>query len=462
MNDTRLNPTATSYAPGLPSDSNMLGQVSAPPSPYLEARVVSLEQGHLDLWSDMDSLTEMYHNLCSSVDKLKRGGWPVTVGPFQEQDLNESHQHAMNFKQELEQLSREVRESVDGDADPSDGQHYSTTTPNNPLVTDGPVDTLAPSQIPAPEPSPPSSPVTIVPQDLPVDQLSLTAWNPHYLTTLEPLSATSKIPTAEKMVTFHPAFLEQHLGGIDWSPGLRYVVNDPACFLKNRTYYLLDTDTDPYLPEKPGEHGAKLTAFFNESPEDKFGELPGGLTSYEDVPMFVAQKDSQGRTRYAYFGNYTQSRWSDKLDYDTMMARVPQHVKEYWATELTSSVRQDWVTKELKNHFFKKPEYEGRIFAAPEADTTTVTSEVEIKLNDKMARDVQKYVDQLRDWEREAKMKTAMIKKQFVLDAFDAADADDPPALRLWWEYLQCVDWRKDFYDLLVTIQSRKPDQFLK
>lgn len=36
------------------------------------------------------------------------------------------------------------------------------------------------------------------------------------------------------------------------------------------------------------------------------------------------------------------------------------------------------------------------------------------------------------------------------------ADMDDPPALRLWWEYLECVDWRKDFYDLLVTLQSRE------
>jgi hypothetical protein len=41
------------------------------------------------------------------------------------------------------------------------------------------------------------------------------------------------------------------------------------------------------------------------------------------------------------------------------------------------------------------------------------------------------------------------------------ADAADPPALRLWWEYLECVDWRKDFYDMLVTLQSRE-DRYLK
>jgi hypothetical protein len=276
------------------------------------------------------------------------------------------------------------------------------------------------TQAPSPAPSSLSSPITVVQQDLPIDELSLTAWKPHFVATLAPFSSTSEIPAMNNMVTFHPEFLAQYLGGTDWSPGLRYIAGGTSCILKNRTYYLLNRATDPYLPKKPGQHGAKLTAFFNEAPEDKFGDLPDGLSSYEDVPMFVEQKTSLGHLRYAYFGNYTQSRWSDKLDCDTMMARVPQRIKEYWAAELTSPIRQEWVTQELKNHFFKKPEYQGRIYAAVEADTTTVASEEEVKLNDKMARDVQKYVEELREWDREAKMKTAMIKKQFILDAFDA------------------------------------------
>jgi hypothetical protein len=92
-------------------------QVSAPPSPYLEARVSSLEGGHLSLRGDMDSLTEMYHVLCSSVDKLKKDGWPVSIGPFREQDLTQSHVSAAQFKKKLESLSREVHDSVDGAAD---------------------------------------------------------------------------------------------------------------------------------------------------------------------------------------------------------------------------------------------------------------------------------------------------------------------------------------------------------
>ena len=37
-----------------------------------------------------------------------------------------------------------------------------------------------------------------------------------------------------------------------------------------------------------------------------------------------------------------------------------------------------------------------------------------------MTQDVKAYVEELRAWEREANMKTAMIKKQFILDAFAA------------------------------------------
>jgi hypothetical protein len=91
--------------------------VSAPPSPYLEARVLGLEQGHADLRNNLDALTELYHDLSTSVDKLKKGAWAVTVGPFQEQDPIQSHQCALKFKEELEKLNRQVRQSVEHDAD---------------------------------------------------------------------------------------------------------------------------------------------------------------------------------------------------------------------------------------------------------------------------------------------------------------------------------------------------------
>jgi hypothetical protein len=112
-----LNAAASSYVPGSNTQNNTSSQVSLRLSPQLESRVFKLEEGHLGLSEQVDSLTKLFSDLCSSIDRIKKGGWPVTVGPFQEQDPNQSHQSALAFKQELDQLSREVHKSVDGVAD---------------------------------------------------------------------------------------------------------------------------------------------------------------------------------------------------------------------------------------------------------------------------------------------------------------------------------------------------------
>jgi hypothetical protein len=396
MSHGLLNPTIKGFAPISSQQHNMVGQVSPPPSPYLEARILNLEEEHVSLLGEVKNLKESLHDLSSSVNMLKKGGWPVHVGPFQEQDIKRSHQNAMEFSMELEKLKDEVQKSVNGNADVQKVNGMAPSKPDGSTIL-----------------SPPASPKTII-QDLPsVEALSLEAWEPHHLTTLP--AFPKHIPASEDLTTFHHDFLCQTLGGGIWSPGLRFVSGKGPCMLKNRTYYQIDPKNEPFLPKAPGEHGAKLTAFFNAAPEEKFASLlPEDSNSYENVPMFVLV----GK-RYMYFGNYSQTRWSDKLDYDTMTARVPQHVKNFWADELTAPTREAWVTDALKKHFFPKPEYTGRIYAELE-NASIIDAEKEIVLNDKMAKDVRRYVEELREWEREANMKTAMIKKQFILDAFEA------------------------------------------
>jgi hypothetical protein len=369
----------------------MVGPVVPPASPYLEARILNLEEEHVSLLGEVKNLKESLHGLSSSVDMLKKGGWPVHVGPFQEQDIKRSHQNAVEFSMKLEKLKDEAHKSVNG-------------KPNGmaPSKPDGSI-----------IPSPPASSNTAI-QDLhSVEAPSLEVWKPHHLTTLP--AFPNEIPTSENLTTFHHDFLCQTLGGKIWSPGLRFVSGTSPCMLKNRTYYQIDPENEPFLPKAPGEHGAKLTAFFNTAPEEEFANLlPEDSNSYEDVPMFVLV----GK-RYMYFGNYSQKRWSDKLDYDTMTSRVPQHVKTFWAEELTAPTREAWVTDALKKHFFPKPEYTGCIYAEL-GNASIIDTDKEIALNDKMAKDVRKHVEELREWEREANMKTAMIKKQFILDAFEA------------------------------------------
>jgi len=294
--------------------------------------------------------------------------------------------------------------------------HIAESVANSPLATDGQVDCGSKGVL-TPVASAPTLPKAVV-QELSTSLgiLSLEdqqVWKPYHLTTLPTFQG--RIPPSDTVVTFHPDFLDNTLGGAPWSPGLRFVQGQGSCILKNRTYYQLDTEYDPYLPKAAGHHGAKLTAFFNKSPEEEFSQLvDANSNSYEDVPMFVLVGN-----RYMYYGNYSQTRWSDKLDHDTMATKVPRSVKEFWAEELTSSTREKWVTEELKKHFFPKPEYEGRLFAASNNETT-INSDEDDKLTKKMDKDVRKYAKSLRVWERDANMKTAMIKKQFILDAFNA------------------------------------------
>jgi hypothetical protein len=113
-----FNPTANGFAPNGTQQNGKASQVSsAHSSPYIEARVFNLEEEHANLRGDVETLRELYHGLSFSVDKLKKCGWPVYVGPFREVDVNKSHQNAVQFSLELEKLKDEVHDSVSGDAD---------------------------------------------------------------------------------------------------------------------------------------------------------------------------------------------------------------------------------------------------------------------------------------------------------------------------------------------------------
>lgn len=124
-----------------------------------------------------------------------------------------------------------------------------------------------------------------------------------------------------------------------------------------------------------------------------------------------------GARRYVYMGNYTQTRWSDKLDYDRMMQHVPEAVKNYWAEELSAAGRAEWVTEALKKHFFPMPQYEGRL---PCGDVNgSVMSDENSKEEEKVMKDLKDYLADLKEWNEDADLKTRLIKKDFILKAFE-------------------------------------------
>lgn len=104
----------------------MSSQVSPPPSPYLEARIANLEENIGDVRGDVDAIKEWCHQLSSTIEEIKKvEGWP-SVGSTQHQEPTPSRLCALEFSQELEELTREVHKSGDGaEVDKFNG----TTTP---------------------------------------------------------------------------------------------------------------------------------------------------------------------------------------------------------------------------------------------------------------------------------------------------------------------------------------------
>ncbi|KAF2636769.1 hypothetical protein P280DRAFT_483381 [Massarina eburnea CBS 473.64] len=503
--------------------NNDPSQVSShsPSTSTLDSTINTLKTEQQALRTDVEDLKTLSNSLYASVESLKRGGWEVTVGPFKDQATAE-------FKRNLDIISREARsvgrlydganeyqqsnssvpphlrggsDSVKSSSastsvpphlrnksvsvpphlrgktsvpphlrnkDTSSGTSASASTANNPLVTDGPVDTLdsqTPTQkdpaISTADLTPPASPTLkaggVAASSSPEDD----KWVPHFIKTLAPFTKVP-IPSLESMVSFAPDFLRNVIGGSEWSPGLIFIEpNSTYCMLPNRCYYTLDKSIDPFVPSTPGAHGAKLVPFFNTQPEESFtlNYTSETGTSTEKVALFTLLPDPRhgGKKRYYYMGHYSQTRWSDKLDYERMIQCVPQNVREYWACELSAAGRPEWLSKELLQHFFPKPTYEGRMPGIPEEEGGSVVSGDAEQRDDKVSRDIRKYIGELRAWEKEYTMRTSLIRKEFVMEAFDRADADDPQALRLYWEYLECVDWKADFYDMFSTLQGRNP-----
>lgn len=168
-------------------------------------------------------------------------------------------------------------------------------------------------------------------------------WQPHAIAQLVLLSIS-----ASSTETFTWEELHRHLGGAQYSPSLYFSRNTSTSrLLKNRTYWLLEGTYEPFAPTSPGEHGAKLTAFFNDSLTADGDVLDE--EDYHDVPLFICLKEGEG---YTYLGQYSQKRYSDKLSHSELSERVPMHVLKYWAAQLADPARPAWITEKLIAHFW--------------------------------------------------------------------------------------------------------------
>lgn len=167
----------------------------------------------------------------------------------------------------------------------------------------------------------PSAPFAISNGD---SAVALKPWRPVYVASLAPLprDVLSKIPSSTEPFTWD--FLTQIFSNktaVRWSPGFYYIPKTATTILSGRSFWLLETDNEPFLPAQPGEHGAKLTAFFNEGEAQDASQIPDEA-AYTNVPVFIGRKGE-----YKYFGTYSQTRYSDKVNFDCLKERVPTSVK---------------------------------------------------------------------------------------------------------------------------------------
>ncbi|GAB7331378.1 hypothetical protein MBLNU13_g02808t2 [Cladosporium sp. NU13] len=274
-------------------------------------------------------------------------------------------------------------------------------------------------------------------------------WLPHTIAQLTPLDISS--PNNE---TFTWEELFGHFGGSQYSPGLYYSRNDsPSRLLQGHTYWLLEGNYEPFAPTSPGQHGAKLTAFFNDSLTPQ-GDIVG-VEDYLNVPVFVCLKPGEG---YTYMGQYSQPRYSDKLSYSEIFQHVPTRVLEYWAKQLADPHRPAWITEQLVAHFWPPPPYTGPIptdsaLTSP-ATGVTAPNDLEHVLEKRVSLALERYAVELKAWKKDAQMKVTLLTEKALMEAWDNSDTDEEKGLRLWWEYLECIGFDDNFYGKLVGLKK--------
>ncbi|KAK3678283.1 hypothetical protein LTR78_001578 [Recurvomyces mirabilis] len=278
-------------------------------------------------------------------------------------------------------------------------------------------------------------------------------WQPLSVRTMPP-SPILCIPATHTQ-TFTWEFLTSTFGGKKHSPSF-YFIPTKTSLLKSRGYWILEAEYEPFLPVHPGQHGAKLTPFFNDTVDaSEMGEGPDE-ENYLDTPVFVSKV---GEGVYTYFGQYSQLRFSDKLDYERVMETVPERIRRYWANQLADPLRPAWVTKALKEHFWPRPKYEGPTptdsAVATPATAETGGSRESVGMEKRVKDALVAYAEELKQWERNVSVKVSCLTSEGLMEAFAKADAEMEPGMRLWWEYFECVGYQVGFYEWLVEEQKK-------
>lgn len=321
------------------------------------------------------------------------------------------------------------------------------TAPEHRLLSKAVDNKTPPASANGRNPIQPAGETLIADADLESAKQDITGWTPMVVRKMPAVQIT--VPVDAETFTFE--FLRTTFGGENWSPGYYFIPKNSM--LPSQSYWILDVQNEPYLPQEPGAHGAKLTAFFNES-SCVAGQAPDP-ENFLNVPVFIKSADQD---EYSYYGNYSQSRFSDKIGYDTMTEHIPESALRFHAEQLAEIGRPAWITQALKEHFWSRPKYYGPIPTDSALNTPATSADENSKNFTGLERRVQRaltdYAADLKEWEKDSNVTVSLLTADTIFRSFSAADADAEPGLRPYWEYFQCESWDHGFYDMLVGLKQ--------
>lgn len=249
-------------------------------------------------------------------------------------------------------------------------------------------------------------------------------WMPSAVRVMPPLK---DVPLSQQpldladMKGFSESFLVGYLGGTEFAPSVYYPADGAklkkiGAMVNHKTYCIVDSAVEPFAPTSPGEHGAKLAVVMRPLNSDKMAF---------DVPLFVNLGDGEERKeKYMYLGHYSQTRWSDRLDYDRAKEIVPIEVKKHWASLLADKKKPEWMKEVLMTAIWPKPDYEGVV---PGIETSGPSEGPDEKVEDTLTKaemDMKEYLNDLADWKTEAEEKVDNLTEEGVLKALDHVRKD--------------------------------------
>ncbi|KAJ8604950.1 hypothetical protein MRB53_041626 [Persea americana] len=262
---------------------------------------------------------------------------------------------------------------------------------------------------------------------------------------------TREVLDPAAMISFPMSFLTTILGANDRQIGFHFPISSPMTSAKG--YYLASRDLEAFLPAQPGADGLRLLPIINDDADIVTDAQESDQHSaYCRSHLFISigPQEGEDEEHFIYYGDYNQPRFSDTLSYAEQL-HFPADLKRYWAQQLTSPTRPSWVTRVLRDHFFPKPSYEEPMPVVRTDGTRANDAEMDVAWH--------AYKSELSDWQRDSQRDVEALREEDILESFEQPDAGFPPGMRMYWEYLQCVGFDRNFYYAMASAFQQRDGQ---